>query len=167
MQISVWVPYDEAHLRRTLRFVIRPQLRFVRVMGAVAAVLGLLLLVLDPSLPLAYGAVAIGLLCAFAVEPITVARSVKLQSHVIKDGFRLVLDDEWVTLSYPLAESRFRWAGLGRAIETPEGWYVMFGKLQAITIPKEPMTAQQRAEFAAFVGRLPLAGDRPAVPGGG
>jgi hypothetical protein len=58
-------------------------------------------------------------------------------------------------------ESRFRWAGLSRVVETPEVWYAMFGKLQAFTIPKGPMTEEQRAEFAAFVSRLPLPGGRP------
>ena len=56
----------------------------------------------------------------------------------------------------PLAESRFRWAGLGRVIEAAEVWYVMFGKIQAVTIPKDPMTEEQRVEFSAFI-----AGSRP------
>jgi hypothetical protein len=154
MQISVWVPYDEQRLRRTLQFILRPQLKFIRIMGGVLIVLGLVLVALEPSMPVAYGAVVLGLLFVVAIAPITVARSMRMQSNVIKDGFHMTLDDEWVTVTYPLAESRFRWAGLGRVIETPEVWYIMFGKIQAVTIPKDPMTEQQRAEFAAFVDRL-------------
>ena len=36
----------------------------------------------------------------------------------------------------------------------PEVWYIMSGKVQAATFPKDPMTEEQRATFAAFVGRL-------------
>ncbi len=154
MQISMWVPYDEKRLRRTLRFLLRPQLKSVRILGGVLIVLGLALVALEPSMPMAYGALVLGLLFVAAIAPITVARSVRMQSNVIKDGFHMTLDDEWVTVANPLAESRFRWAGLGRVIETPEVWYIMFGKIQAITIPKDLLTEEQRAEFAAFVNGL-------------
>ncbi|HTJ39863.1 MAG TPA: YcxB family protein [Dactylosporangium sp.] len=154
MRISVWVPYDERRLRRTLQFILRPQMKRIRIMGGVVIVLGLIVLALDPSAAVAYGLVVLGLLFVFAIGPITVARSVRMQSNVIKDGFHMTLDDEWATMSYPLAESRFRWAGLERIIETPEVWYAMFGKMQAIPIPKDPMTEEQRAEFAAFVDGL-------------
>ncbi|MEV7096426.1 YcxB family protein [Amycolatopsis sp. NPDC051045] len=162
MQISMAVPYDEERLRRTLRFILRPQLKTIRVLGSVLTVLGIALVVLDPSDPMSYAMVALGLLCVLAIAPITVARSVRLQSAAIKAGCHLTLDDEWVTVAYPLAESRFRWAGFGRVVETPEVWYAMFGKLQAVTIPKAPMTGEQRAEFAAFVSRLPWPSGRPA-----
>jgi hypothetical protein len=151
MQISMWVPYDEERLRRTLRFILRPQLKRIRILGGVLILLGVALVALEPSTPIAYGAVVIGLLFVFAIAPITVARSVRWQSNVIKDDFHMTLDDEWLTVTYPLAESRFRWAGLGRVIETSEVWYVMFSKIQAVTIPKDAMTDGQRAEFAAFV----------------
>jgi hypothetical protein len=39
-------------------------------------------------------------------------------------------------------------------VETPEVWYAMFGKMQAFAIPKDPMTEEQRAEFAAFAAAL-------------
>jgi hypothetical protein len=158
MQISMAIPHDEERLRRTLRFILRPQLKTIRVLGAVLTVLGIGLVVLEPSDPMSYAMVLLGLLFVLAIAPITVARSMRLQSAAIKAGYHLTLDDEFVTVAYPLVESRFRWAGLDRVVETPEVWYAMFGKLQAATIPKAPMTAEQRAEFTAFVSRLPLAG---------
>ncbi|MFJ8582550.1 YcxB family protein [Micromonospora sp. NPDC093277] len=158
MHISMWVPYDERQLRRTLRFILRPQLRAIRPLGGVLIVLGLAMVALDPSTPLAYLVLVLGLLFVFAIAPITVAWSMRMQSNVIRDGLHMTLDDEWVTLAYPLAESRLRWAGLGRVIETPEVWYVMFGRIQAVTIPKGPMTEEQRAEFGAFVKGLQPAG---------
>jgi hypothetical protein len=154
VQISMQVPHDEKRLRRTLRFLLRPQLKLIRIMGGVLIVLGLVLVALDPSDPIAYLAMILGLLFVVAVAPIAMAQSMRAQSDVIRDGFHVTLDDEWVTVAYPLAESRFRWAGLGRVVETPEVWYIMFGKVQAVTIPKAPMTDEQRAEFAAFVDGL-------------
>ena len=159
MQISMWVPYDEQQLRRTLRFILRPQMKPLRILGGVLAVLGLAMVALDPSSALAYVPLVLGLLLAFTIEPITVAQSMRMQSDVIRKGFHLTLDDDWVTLTNPLAESRLRWSGLDRATETPEAWYVMFGKMQAVTIPKGPMTEEQRTTFAAFVNGLrPAAG---------
>jgi len=157
VQISMWVPYDGERLRRTVQFILRPQLKLIRILGGVLIVLGLALVALDPSAAMAYGAVILGLVFVVAIAPITVARAVRMQSNVIKDGCHITLDDEWVTVTYPLAESRFRWAGLDRVIETPEVWYAMFGKIQAVPIPKEPMTEEQRAELAAFVNGLQLA----------
>ncbi|GAA4597442.1 hypothetical protein GCM10023194_72320 [Planotetraspora phitsanulokensis] len=154
MRISVSVPHDEKLLRRTVKFLLRPQLKFIRIMGGVLVVLGLVLVAMDPSDPIAHLAMILGLLFVVAVAPIAVARSMRGVPDVLKHGFHVTLDDEWAIVTYPLAESRFRWAGLGRVVETPEVWYIMFGKYQAVTIPKGPMTEEQREEFAAFVGRL-------------
>jgi hypothetical protein len=151
MPISVWVPYDEKQLRRTLKFVMRPQTRLTRAMGALLIVIGLGLAVLVPTTPVAYGVMVLGVLFAVVIPPITLSHTVRMQSHVIKDGFHLSIDEEWVTVQFPLAESRFRWAGLDRIVETPEAWYIMFGRVQAVAIPKGPMTEEQRARFAAFI----------------
>ncbi|MER6592352.1 YcxB family protein [Micromonospora purpureochromogenes] len=151
MQISMWVPYDEKQLRRTLRFILGPQLKFIRIMSGVLIVFGLALVALEPLRLFAYVVLVTGLLFVVANAPIAVAWSMHATSNVIKDGSHMTLDTEWLTETYPLAELRFRWAGLDRVIETPEVWYIMFGKLQAITIPKGLMTEEQRAEFAAFV----------------
>lgn len=155
MQISMWVPYDEARLRRTIRFVLRPQLKQLRVLGGVIAALGLFLVALDPTASTGYAAGAVGLGFVLVVPPITVSRTVRMQSDVLKDGHHMTIDEEWVTVSYPLAESRLKWPALERVIETSDVWYIMFGKYQAVTIVKEPMTEQQRAEFGAFVAQLP------------
>jgi len=160
MQISVSVPYDEAQLRRTLQFILRPQMKLIRILGGVLLVLGLALVALEPSDSIAYVALALGLAFLVLIAPITLSRSVRMQSNAIKDGFWLTLTDEWLTVTYPLAETRFRWAGVDRIIETPEVWYGMVGKIQAIPIPKDRMTEEQRAEFAAFVSRLPTKAPR-------
>jgi YcxB-like protein len=161
MQISLAVPYDEEQLRRTLRFILRPQLKTVRFLGGALTVMGIAMMALNPSQPFYYGVVVFGLACLFLIAPVTLTRSVKLQSGIIKDGCHLTLDDEWVTIVYPLAESRCRWAGHDNVIETPEVWYITYGKIQAVAVPKALMTEEQRAEFAAFVTGLHARSDRP------
>ncbi|MET7420120.1 YcxB family protein [Dactylosporangium sp. NPDC005555] len=151
MQIDMWVPYDEAQLRRTIKVVLRPQLRPIRILGAVCSALGLLLLMIGGPVGLAAAAVVVGLVCLTLVGPITVRVTVGMQPALIKDGFHLSLTDEWLAVVYPLAESRYRWAGLDHVAETPEAWYLLLGKAASLFVPKAPMTDAQRAEFTAFL----------------
>ena len=162
MQINMAIPYDEQMMRRTLKFIMKPQMKTVRLAGAVLIVLGLLLVALDPTSAMNYGVVVLGLLFLTVVGPLVLAQTVRQQSRVLRDGQHMMLDDEWLTMIYPLAESRLRWTGLDRVIETPEAWYAMFGKVQAVTIPKNAMTEQQRAEFAAFLAARQRTAHQPA-----
>jgi YcxB-like protein len=154
VQINMWVPFDEKRLRRTLQFILKPQLRSIRLLGLVLVLLGLPLAAVKPSNPIYYTFVFMGLLFMALVGPITVGRALRMQSNVMKEGLHMALDSESITVTYPLVESRFKWAGVVRVIDTPEAWYVMFGKVQSITVPKDTMTEEQRAEFAEFVKTL-------------
>ncbi len=151
MQISMWVPYDEGRLRRTIKVVMRPQIRLIRIMGAILIPLGLLVIAIGASIPVAAVALLLGVLCLTVVGPLSVAQAVRMQSRIIRDGFHLTLSDEWLTVVYPLAESRYRWAGVDNVIETPEAWYLMSGRAQSFAVPKDAMTEEQRSEFAAFL----------------
>lgn len=86
MQISMWVPYDEERLRRMMKFLVRPQVKLIRVLGGVLVFLGLVLAALQPSNPVAYGCVVLGFIFAIAMGPITIARYVRMQSKIVKDG---------------------------------------------------------------------------------
>jgi hypothetical protein len=154
MQISMWVPYDERRLRRTIKVVLRPQVRLIRILGAVLVALGLLTGATGGSFELALVAVVLGVVCMTVVGPLTAAQSVRMQSAVIKDGYHMTLSDDWLTVAYPLAEARYRWAGVDKVIDLPDAWYLMLGKAQAFTVPKDAMTQEQRAEVAAFLGTL-------------
>jgi hypothetical protein len=156
--MSFQVPHDEQRLRRTVRFLVRSQVVLSRVLGGVLVFLGLVRVVPDTSDVFGYAIIVGGLVLVAAIGPITVAWAMRTQAAAIRDESRMTLDDEWLQVSYPLVETRCRWAGLGRVVETPEVWYVMFGKAQAMTIPKDAMTSAQQAEFADFVARL-----RPAA----
>jgi hypothetical protein len=154
VQISIVVPYDEARLRRTLEFILRPQVTVCRILGAVLIPLGVAMALLRPLDPPAYVSVLLGLWLVFGVGPTAIRRSVLGQSNAIRADCHVTLDHEWITATYPLVESRYRWAAIDRVVDSDETWYVMFGKRQALTIPKDPMTADEQAEFGAFVAGL-------------
>lgn len=154
MQISLSVPYDAQLVRRTLMFLARPQLLPFRLAGGLLVLAGILLLVLDLADLLGYAFIVGGVGLLFGFAPLAVAFSLRALPEAIRQGFHMTLDDEWVQVSYTLVETRFRWAALARVVETPEVWYLMFGKQQAMTVPKFAMTPEQQAEFAAFVARL-------------
>ena len=86
MQICMWVPYDEQRLRCTLQFILRPQLKAIRILGGVLIVFGLAVLAVEPSMVVVYVAVLLGGLFVVAIAPVSVAWSVRMQSNVIKDG---------------------------------------------------------------------------------
>jgi intracellular septation protein A len=162
MHISIDVPYSEALLRRTLQVLARRQMRLFRISGAVLVLAGVALIALDTSMFMGYVVAVLGVVFALAMQPLVINSSMRMQSSVIKDGFHVTLDDEWATVTFPLAQSRFRWAGFDRVVETPEVWYLMFGKIQAFVVPKDRMSDEQRAQFATFVSGLRLMGARPS-----
>jgi hypothetical protein len=161
VQITAAVPYDEQQLRATLAFILRPQVKRIRIYGLFLLVCGLI------AFPLAlseadFVATVVGLMLlvlgvyfVFAVRPLAISRAVSRQSRLTRDGYWLTLDDEWLGISYPLLQSRYRWAGLESITDTPQAWYVRFSKYQALAIPKAPLTPEQQAEFAAFLAHRP------------
>jgi hypothetical protein len=151
MQIAMWVPYDEGRLRRTIKIVLRPQMRLIRILGGVLTVVGLFLVVAGGSFEVSFLAVVLGVVFMTLMSPLVVGRTVRMQSHVIKDGYHMTLGEEWLTIVFPLVESRYRWAAVDNVVETPEAWYLMLGKVQSITVPKDAMTEEQHAEFTAFL----------------
>lgn len=158
MQISIDVPYDEHRLRRTIAFIIKPQVRVIRILGVILTVLGLPLALLEPSFLPAWVFAVAGVVVFFGFGPMTVARSMRMQTRAIQENSRITIDDDGILVAVPLIEGRYRWPAFSAVVETPEVWYLSIGKLQAVTVPKAMMSPEQRAEFAAF-----LAGLRPGA----
>ncbi|HEX5997757.1 MAG TPA: YcxB family protein [Jiangellales bacterium] len=161
MQISLLVPFSETRLRRTLQFLIRPRVKTARTRGVALIVIGVGLAVLKPGDTLTYVAVIIGLWLAFGAGPTAVGLSVRHQPSTLKEDCHLALDNEGITLSYPRVQTRYRWTGIERIVETDEAWYAMVSKRQALTIPKDRMSAEQLAVFAAFVADLKPSDPQP------
>ncbi len=154
MRISLSVPYDERQMRRTLTFLVGRQAKIARLVGAVGLFAGILLLMFrTPVVWAPYVVLAASLYLLFGMVPVTVAWSMRSQAAAAKEDMQLTLDEEGITLAAPRAESRLSWAGIDRMEETAEVWYAMFGKLQAVPIPKDLMTEAERTTFADFVSR--------------
>lgn len=82
----MWVPYDEQQLRRTIRFVARPQIKTIRMLGAVLMVAGAVLIALDHS-SLGFAAAAVGLGFITVVGPITVVKPCRCSPMSSGTGF--------------------------------------------------------------------------------
>ena len=152
--ISLRVPYDEARLRRSLRFILHRQVLTLRVMGALLLLLGVVLVGFQLSQALAYVAILLGLWWLVGAGPAAISRALRAHRRVLGADSTVTLDDEWITVSFPNVDLRQRWIAVDRVAEGPEAWYVMVAPLQAITIPKDRMTPEQRAEFSRFVANL-------------
>ncbi len=151
MQISLTVAYDEARLRRALQFILAPQVRTTRIIGAVMFAAGLPLAVIRPGQAVAYVALLLGLWFVVGAGPVGASRALRTQPALNKQEYRLTLDDEWISRVYPEHEARYRWTCVTHVVETPSDWYAMLSQAQALPIPKDLMSEAQRAEFAAFV----------------
>ena len=151
MQISLWVPYDEQRLHRSVREALRPQVRRIRVAGVVLLALGVAAVALHAPLAASVALLTGGVMLTFVLGPLTARRVLRMQAPMCKDGFHMTLSDEWVAVAYPLFETRIRWAGLDRVVETSDAWHMRSGQLLMTTIPKDLMSDAQRAEFAAFL----------------
>ncbi|WP_189223155.1 YcxB family protein [Saccharothrix coeruleofusca] len=152
MQISLWVPYDEWRARRLIKFMLRPTVTWMRVLGAVIAayvVLALLVSSISPSIPL----IVLGVFCVFGFEPLMVWYSLRAQNAAIRQGYHLVVDDAGVTMKAESYESRLAWSTIQRVKEKPDAWFLVLSKMQAMAIYKDLMTEEQRSQFAAILAQ--------------
>ncbi|WP_447007211.1 YcxB family protein [Saccharothrix isguenensis] len=162
MDISFSVSYDERRLRRVIKFLIRRQLKWVRVMGAVVAI-GAAAALATEYVSTWTGAVFIVMGGALAVlsEPYSVAHSMRVQSMATREGYVMTLGETHFAVNAHSYSWQSSWSILEQVVDTPDAWYLMFGRFQAQAVYKELMTEEQRAEFVAFLARRNPA--RPAA----
>ncbi len=154
MHIALTVPHDEKRLRRTLTFVVGRQANISRLMGGICLFLGIVLLLLgSPVVWAPYVVFGVSLFLLFGTVPLAVAQALRSQAAVVREDLRLTLDDEAITLVTSRSESRLGWAGVDAVEETADTWYLMLGKLQALSVPKDLMSEAERTVFADFVSR--------------
>ncbi|WP_157767620.1 YcxB family protein [Actinosynnema pretiosum] len=149
--MTITVPYDERLFKRTTQFLLRPQLNRLYVLGAVLVALGVAMLTLT-TIDKVVGVVCVvlGPLLVFRIGRVTAAQALEAQWSATRAAFNLVIDDQWVSIAYPLAQMRCHWETVARVVEKPDVWYLMFTKSQAVPLPKNLMTPEQQAEFAAL-----------------
>ncbi|WP_353963644.1 YcxB family protein [Streptomyces sp. NBC_00201] len=63
------------------------------------------------------------------------------------------LTEDSLRLSLPDRSSDWRWAAVQRVVDHRDAWLLRLSTHQALILPKEAFTDQQRAEFLAFAER--------------
>lgn len=154
MNISFSVSHNEQRLRRVIKFLVRRQLKWLRIIGVVMAAAGVAALVTDSLSTWTGTVLAItGAVFAVLLEPYAVAHSMRVQSLVAREGYVMTLEETHVAVNAHSYSWRFSWSILDQIVDTPDAWYLMFGKIQAHAVYKELLTEEQRAEFTAFLAR--------------
>lgn len=151
MQISLTVVFDESRLRRDTRFVMRDAIRATWITGGSIVALGVLVAIVEQRPALGPGLIVGGLVYAALAGPMAVRRAVRAQTTVVGHDRRLLLTDDWITLVYPLVESRWRWAAVARVVDAEDTIYLMVGSMQSIPIPKAALGPAQHSELTAFL----------------
>ncbi|XVV02534.1 YcxB family protein [Actinosynnema sp. CA-248983] len=147
MTISVAVPYDPKVLRRTLRFIVKRQFKWIQVFAVLLVLYGGFWVVAAPH-DVSYGVRFLALAALlFFLEWAIVPWSMRYQWSATKADFRLTADAERFEVAYPAWDARYRWDTLDRVVETTDAWYLVFTKTQAYAVPKSAMTEEERAVF--------------------
>ncbi|QFZ19910.1 YcxB family protein [Saccharothrix syringae] len=161
MNISLSVSYNEQRLRRVIKFLVRRQFKWIRIIGLLALVGGVAGLVTGYfSSATATALLFLGVVLGLVMEPYSVAQSMRMQARVAQEGYVLTLDDTDFAVNAHSYSWRYSWSMLDRVVDTPGAWYLMFNKIQAQAVFKDLMGEEERAEFADFLARRESA--RPA-----
>jgi hypothetical protein len=154
VNISFPVAYDERRLRRLIKFLVRRQLKWLRVVGVAMVVAGVAALATEfLSISTVTFLIAMGVLLGVLLEPLSVAQSMRVQSIATREGYVMTLAETHVAVNAHSYSWQFSWSILDQVVDTPDAWYLMFGKIQAQAVYKDLMTEEQRAEFTAFLAR--------------
>ncbi|PSL52205.1 YcxB-like protein [Saccharothrix carnea] len=147
------VPYDEQRLRRSLKFVLRRNVKRLRVIGLIMAALGaVLMLVTGPTITTIL-LVVLGLVYAVAMEPLLLWQSLRALNPATRQDYRLTVDEAGITMKADAYEQRLAWSTIQRVDEQPDAWFLMITKAQALGIYKNLMTAEQRSQFVAILAQ--------------
>jgi hypothetical protein len=154
MNITLWVPYDKQRLRTQIKFLMRPTTITLRIVGAAASVIGVVMLLTDytsimsGSYPLVFGV----FLLVISGSVLT-SSALRGLGPLARLGYQLTLDDAGMAVKSELVDTRFPWQAIGSIVERPEAWYLLLARNQGQAVFKDLMTEEQRAEFAAFVAQ--------------
>lgn len=157
------VPYDESQLRRTLRFLFERRTPLARPQGVALAVVGgvgvgvvkytnlfndgTLMFWVSLALILLGGAM-------FFMAPLSVRSAMRTLPDYFRQDQHVLIDPEWLTVSSTGYESRMHWSWVAEIVETPNGWYVLYGQAHVQLIPKNAMSAEEQAAFGQFAATL-------------
>ncbi|KOX18594.1 hypothetical protein ADK67_35865 [Saccharothrix sp. NRRL B-16348] len=157
MEISLRVPYDEQRLRRSIRFVLRPSVKKLRIAGLIMTPIGVLLLFTSVFTGTGWlvpaALIVLGLLYAFALEPFMVRQSLRAQNAATRQDYDLTVDEAGFTMKAESYEQRMAWSTIQRVDEQPDAWFLVISKLQALAVHKDLMTEEQQRQFVAILAQ--------------
>ncbi|MEV8440563.1 YcxB family protein [Actinosynnema sp. NPDC051121] len=153
MEISIRVPYDEQRLRRSLKFVLRRNVKRLRVLGLVIAVLGAALMFFTGPTITTITLVVLGLVYVVGMEPLLVWQSMRAQNAATRQDYRLTVDEAGFAMKADAYEQRLAWSTVQRVEEEPDAWFIVLSKAQALGVYKDLMTEEQRTAFAAILAQ--------------
>jgi hypothetical protein len=154
--LVVEAPADPGRFRRVVRVVQGRQFLWMRIVGAVVVVIGVLELTVFAQVPL-----AVGLLCGGVVAvlgPTLAVRSAGASATTVNGEWTYVLSDSGVSARGPLMSSDHSWDAFRRARETATDVLLYLSNSQVLAIPREGLDQGQRLEMGAFLrarGLLP------------
>jgi hypothetical protein len=154
VEISIRVPYDEQRVRRSLKFVLRRNVKRLRVLGLIIAVLGAVLMSFTGPTITTIALVVLGLVYTFGMEPLLVWQSMRAgQNAATRQDYQLTVDEAGFAMKGESYEQRLAWSTVQRVEEEPDAWFIVLSKAQALGVYKDLMTEEQRTAFAAILAR--------------
>ncbi|MCD9880218.1 YcxB family protein [Streptomyces guryensis] len=149
MDITLVIEPDPRRTLRISRYLVRPlflKLTCVSVVGDV------LIVSVTGGL---HGVVSIALMIS---TPVILGLTLEWRArlgvrYIRRSRMTAELTEDSLRLSLPDRSSNWRWAAVQRVVDHRDAWLLKLSTHQALILPKEAFTDQQRAEFLAFAER--------------
>jgi drug/metabolite transporter (DMT)-like permease len=159
MHIIVDTQPDPALWRAAFRQVLRKSMRRVRILGAILAAIGLLLVLLaaatggDDAAPLIFGIflIVLGALYALYLPVRALQLSVRRLPPALQQPLRIELTEQYVEVTSPLIFTRYAWGAFVRIQEAPGLLMLMLSRNQTLPVPLGGLPPEDLARLRYFV----------------
>ncbi|GIH13645.1 YcxB family protein [Rugosimonospora africana] len=152
MHIIIDAEPDLDRYAGAFRYVLRDAYRKVRILGAILAVLGVVLLALGTDAwPFGVGLLVIGVLYVIYIPRKSVRTSIRALPLVMRQPQRIEIGDPGVRILSPLMSTEYAWAAFEKTQEIPGQLLLMLGKRQVLPVPITTVPPEQLAELRDFL----------------
>ncbi|GHJ43883.1 hypothetical protein Cs7R123_12250 [Catellatospora sp. TT07R-123] len=157
LDLRVAQPFDRDRVLANLRLVHAPRLHKNRSFGIAAGLVGVggavLLLVYDRMsvyVVLLLMLAASGWYLRWATERWFTTGIDDLPAVCREDGV-LTLTEDRIIQEFPQLRSELAWSAVVRAVETPAGWLLYYGRWHTVSVPRAGLTDEQIDQLRAFL----------------
>jgi uncharacterized protein YjeT (DUF2065 family) len=155
VHIVIDTPPDPALWRAAFRQVLRRPMRRVRILGALLAVLGVLLVLISDGdfAPIVFGLalVVIGLLYSLFLPFRALQLSLRRMPPSLQQPLRFEVTDQYVEVTSPLIFTRYAWGAFVSIQEIPGVLLLMVSKHQTLPVPLGGVHPEELARLRDFV----------------